>query len=95
MPDLRMNYYALEVALTKGCLPEIAFDQLEPGKGPKFKINGQIDIKAMKILHNEDRLTYRQIGELYSVHRSYIFKLLARERRNSICPDKQQDLAVI
>ncbi|MEN6391058.1 MAG: hypothetical protein ABFD04_11635 [Syntrophomonas sp.] len=86
--NVRLNYYALGLSLAQGCLSEIAFDQLEK-EGTRFKVDNEDDAKAIKLLHYEDLLTYREIGELYDVHRSYIFRVLNyRKRRNDTCPDE-------
>ncbi|MHB1421264.1 MAG: hypothetical protein ACYCX4_17080 [Bacillota bacterium] len=87
---LKLNYYALTVAILTGCLPEIAFDKLD---GRRIKKRTEYTQDASDMLQlRESGVTYKDIGEMYGLKKSTVFMRLKRERlakRQPMSPEQE------
>ncbi len=67
---MRESWYALFVAVERGCLPEHAFELLERPERPG-RVFGRDEDVTMAALHAEG-YTYREIGDLYGMSRDAV-----------------------
>jgi hypothetical protein len=73
---MKLNYYALIVAILANCIPETAFEKLQSNTPRSVK--NQIttdDLDDMVTLHQEG-LSYKEIGEIYCMEKSLLHKRL-------------------
>ena len=86
---MKINYYALIVAILKDCTPERAFDLLGDdydkvsAKGARRPDITPADIADMKIFRAEG-MTYREVGELYGLDFKETYYKIIRPKKGVV-----------
>jgi|GEM_PF-5041510 len=77
--DTRINYYGLQVALERNCLPESAFAKLF--KLPEPDYGNLTDLAAIRLFREEEKLPWKEIAELYGVSEATVWRLVNRRTK--------------
>jgi hypothetical protein len=70
------GWMALCISILRGCNPDTAFKALEKGV---IRYNAD-DIKEMYHLKHSQNFTYKQIGEIFGMHKGAVYKTMKRHR---------------
>ena len=79
--DIRLNYYALTVAILRGCTPEQAAELLETGRLRRGRIvntDNLADDVAEMIDLKASGLTYKQVGEMFGCSADTVYTRIRR-----------------
>ncbi len=80
MANTMSNYYALTIAIITNCLPEYAFARLNGKYINKIRLLdlSETDLNVIQSMRYDDKLSYREIGELYGVGAGAVYNIIRR-----------------
>jgi len=81
---IKINYYALIVAILRGCNPETAFEMVQADHPDRVRPQiSKADVADM-VKFKEKGLTYEKIGAIYGVNKYFVFNRVRKIRGSDL-----------
>lgn len=71
------NWCCLAISIIMSCTPEQAFQMFQNGKKPQVRLDER-DYKAIAFYKQKNGMTWKDIGKLFGIQESTIFKRFKR-----------------